>query len=78
MNVRNWDRIVQSWAAGDDQALDDAWVDHIVDLGSPRGQYEYVTNIGFAVCIRSYVCKDGGTDRAGTSRASAQREENPA
>ncbi|MYR60467.1 transcriptional regulator, partial [Streptomyces sp. SID625] len=48
MNVRNWDRIVQAWAVGDDQALDDAWVDHIVDLGSQWGQYEYVTNVGFA------------------------------
>ncbi|MFB7598389.1 transcriptional regulator [Streptomyces sp. NPDC056160] len=48
MNVRNWDRIVQAWADNDDQALDDAWVEHIVDLGSQWGQYEYVTNVGFA------------------------------
>ncbi|GAA2913110.1 transcriptional regulator [Streptomyces mexicanus] len=48
LNVRHWDRIVQAWAAGDDQELDDAWVDQIVDLGSQWGQYEYVTNIGFA------------------------------
>ncbi|MET8746930.1 transcriptional regulator [Streptomyces sp. NPDC004728] len=48
MNVRRWDRIVAAWAAGDDQGLDDAWEDVIVDLGSQWGQYEYVTNIGFA------------------------------
>ncbi|MDH6629906.1 hypothetical protein M2271_007755 [Streptomyces sp. LBL] len=48
LNVRRWDRIVAAWAAGDDQELDDAWVDLVVDLGSQWGQYEYVTNIGFA------------------------------
>ncbi|MDQ1022498.1 hypothetical protein QF035_000080 [Streptomyces umbrinus] len=48
MNVRRWDRIVAAWAAGDDQELDEAWVDQAVDLGSQWGQYEYVTNIGFA------------------------------
>jgi hypothetical protein len=49
LNVRHWDRIVDAWAAGDDQALDDAWVsDAVIDLGSQWGQYEYVTNIGFA------------------------------
>ncbi|MEV5177726.1 transcriptional regulator [Streptomyces flaveolus] len=49
LNVRHWDRIVAAWAAGDDAALYDAWVsDATVDLGSEWGQYEYVTNIGFA------------------------------
>ncbi|MET8637733.1 transcriptional regulator [Streptomyces sp. NPDC004074] len=48
LNVRNWDRIVEAWAAGDDRGLDDAWVEKIIDLGSQWGQYEYVTNIGFA------------------------------
>ncbi len=48
LNVRHWDRIVTAWAANDDQALDDAWVDQLADLGSQWGQYEYVTNIGFA------------------------------
>ncbi len=48
LNVRNWDRIVHTWVTGDEQELDDAWVDQIVDLGSQWGQYEYVTNIGFA------------------------------
>ncbi|WP_331748577.1 transcriptional regulator (plasmid) [Streptomyces sp. NBC_00984] len=48
MNVRRWDRIVEAWASGDQQGLDDAWEDTIVDLGSQWGQYEYVTNIGFA------------------------------
>ncbi|MFD6294165.1 transcriptional regulator [Streptomyces sp. NPDC060235] len=48
LNVRRWDRIVAAWAATDDRALDDAWVDQVIDLGSQWGQYEYVTNIGFA------------------------------
>ncbi|MGW2964445.1 transcriptional regulator [Streptomyces sp. NPDC001220] len=49
LNVRRWDRIVAAWVADDDDALDHAWVDDaVVDLGSPWGQYEYVTNIGFA------------------------------
>ncbi|WP_030944571.1 hypothetical protein [Streptomyces sp. NRRL S-646] len=49
LNVRHWDRIVEAWAADDGEALDDAWVsDAVVDLGSEWGQYEYVSNIGFA------------------------------
>ncbi|MFB8031765.1 transcriptional regulator [Streptomyces sp. NPDC056004] len=49
MNVRRWDRIVEAWAAGDIQGLDDEWTtDVLPDLGSQWGQYEYVTNIGFA------------------------------
>ncbi|MEU3838452.1 transcriptional regulator [Streptomyces sp. NPDC028635] len=49
LNVRHWDRIVQAWADDDMTALDDAWInDAVVDLGSEWGQYEYVTNIGFA------------------------------
>jgi hypothetical protein len=35
-------------AGGDDRALDEAWIDKIVDLGSQRGQYQCVTSIGFA------------------------------
>ncbi|RPK55436.1 hypothetical protein EES42_42025 [Streptomyces sp. ADI95-17] len=48
MNVRRWAGIVEAWAVGDQQGLDDSWEDVIVDLGSQWGQYEYVTNIGFA------------------------------
>ncbi len=48
LNVRRWDRIIGAWAAGDHQGLDAAWDDTIVDLGSQWGQYEYVTNVGFA------------------------------
>jgi hypothetical protein len=49
MNVRRWETIVASWAAGDLQALDDAWTaDVLPDLGSQWGQYEMVTNVGFA------------------------------
>lgn len=48
-STRHWDRIVEAWAAADDQALDDAWINEaVVDLGSQWGQYEYVTTIGFA------------------------------
>ncbi|WP_331747835.1 transcriptional regulator (plasmid) [Streptomyces sp. NBC_00984] len=49
INVRRWDRIVEAWAAGDVQGLDDEWTtDVLPDLGSQWGQYEYVTNVGFA------------------------------
>ncbi|MFB6878393.1 transcriptional regulator [Streptomyces sp. NPDC056323] len=49
MNVRRWDRIVDAWAAGDVQGFDEEWTtDVLPDLGSQWGQYEYVTNIGFA------------------------------
>ena len=49
LNVRHWDRIVQAWVEDDDEALDDAWVnDAVIDLGSQWGEYEYVTNVGFA------------------------------
>ncbi|MEV3859811.1 transcriptional regulator [Streptomyces sp. NPDC050095] len=49
LNVRNWDRIVRAWAAGDARALDEAWIyDVVVDLGSQWGEYEYVSSIGFA------------------------------
>ncbi|WP_329182790.1 transcriptional regulator [Actinacidiphila glaucinigra] len=48
INIRHWDHIVAAWAAEDDLALDDAWTDKLVDLGSQWGQYEYVTNVGFA------------------------------
>ncbi|MER7645404.1 hypothetical protein [Streptomyces sp. NPDC126522] len=33
-------------AVSDDQELDDAGVDQLVDPGSQRGQHEYATNIG--------------------------------
>ncbi|MDL2082163.1 transcriptional regulator [Streptomyces sp. GXMU-J15] len=49
LNIRHWNRIVEAWANDDEDALDDAWIsDAVVDLGSEWGQYEYVTNIGFA------------------------------
>ncbi|MEU5436043.1 transcriptional regulator [Streptomyces sp. NPDC020719] len=48
INVRRWDRIVQCWSTGDTQGLDDEWITVIEDLGSNWGQYEYVTNVGFA------------------------------
>ncbi|WP_338703171.1 transcriptional regulator [Streptomyces sp. Q6] len=48
LNVRHWDAVVAAWAASDDRALDDAWVEQIVDLGSQWGAYEFVTNVGFA------------------------------
>jgi hypothetical protein len=33
---------------GDDQELDDAWVDQIVDVARSGGQYEYGMIVGFA------------------------------
>ncbi|MGW1362935.1 transcriptional regulator, partial [Streptomyces chartreusis] len=34
LNVRHWDAVIAAWTAQDDQAMDDAWVEKIVDLGS--------------------------------------------
>lgn len=48
LRIRNWDRIVDAWAAGDDEALADAWDDQLTDLGSQWGQYEYATSVGFS------------------------------
>ncbi|WP_394427241.1 transcriptional regulator [Streptomyces sp. SGAir0957] len=48
LNVRHWDNLVQAWADDDEQALDAAWVAHMVDLGSSWGRYEHVTTVGFA------------------------------
>lgn len=48
LNIRNWDAIIGAWAASDTRALDDAWTDQIVNLGSQWGKYEYVTSVGFA------------------------------
>lgn len=48
LSVRRWDRIAAAWATGDDQELDTAWVDQVIDIGSQWGQYEHVTNVGFA------------------------------
>ncbi|WP_030618303.1 hypothetical protein [Streptomyces fulvoviolaceus] len=49
LNVRHWDRVVQAWAADDNEALDEAWInDAVIDLGSQWGEYEYVTAVGFA------------------------------
>lgn len=49
LNVRRWDGILAAWAADDSAALDTVWTDDVlVDLGSQWGQYEYVTNVGFA------------------------------
>lgn len=47
LNIRHWDALVHAWADGDDDDLEEAWVDEIGDLGSQWGQYEYVTNVGF-------------------------------
>ncbi|WAU78405.1 hypothetical protein O1Q96_00755 (plasmid) [Streptomyces sp. Qhu-G9] len=44
---KNAPSLTSSPSAGDDQELDDAGVDQIVDPGFQWGQYEYVTNIGF-------------------------------
>ncbi|SCK51065.1 hypothetical protein H181DRAFT_04617 [Streptomyces sp. WMMB 714] len=46
--IRNWDRIIDAWDAGDDDALADAWDDTLPDLGSEWGKYEYVTSVAFS------------------------------
>jgi hypothetical protein len=48
LRIRNWDRIVEAWAAHDDEALADAWEHWLTDLGSQWGQYEYATSVGFS------------------------------
>ncbi|GGN44956.1 transcriptional regulator [Streptomyces fuscichromogenes] len=48
LNIRTWDAIIDAWSQGDPQALDSAWIDQIVNLGSQWGKYEYVTSVGFA------------------------------
>ncbi|MFK0160464.1 transcriptional regulator [Streptomyces sp. NPDC090493] len=48
LNIRTWDAIIDAWTRTDPQALDDAWTDQIVSLGSQWGKYEYVTSVGFA------------------------------
>lgn len=48
LNIRNWDAIIDAWARGDAQALDNAWIDQMVNLGSQWGKYEYVGSVGFA------------------------------
>ncbi|OEV11043.1 transcriptional regulator [Streptomyces nanshensis] len=48
LTIRNWDRIVDAWHAGDDTALADAWDNKLQDLGSQWGMYEYVTAVAFS------------------------------
>lgn len=48
LNIRRWDDMVRAWAEDNDDQLHDAYIDQITDLGSQWGQYEYVTNVGFA------------------------------
>lgn len=47
--VRDRDLTVEAWANDDNAALDDGWItEAAADPGSEWGQYEYVTNVGFA------------------------------
>lgn len=47
---RDWNRFVDAWADGDDDALDDAWMDDVAgDLGSPPEAYFEVSHVGFAI-----------------------------
>lgn len=48
LNIRNWEAIIDAWARADAQALDNAWIDQMVNLGSQWGKYEYVGSVGFA------------------------------
>ncbi|KPC91289.1 hypothetical protein [Streptomyces albus] len=48
LKIRTWDQIVKAWAAGDDAALDAAWVEWLKTLGSDWGKYEYATSVGFS------------------------------
>lgn len=46
---REWSRYVDAWADGDDDALDDAWMDTAGDLGSPPEAYYEVGHVGFSI-----------------------------
>lgn len=48
LKIRTWDQIVEAWAAGNDAALDAAWVDWLRTLGSDWGKYEYATSVNFS------------------------------
>ncbi|WP_069770980.1 hypothetical protein [Streptomyces sp. LUP30] len=48
LNIRHWDRIIDAWAARGNRAMDDAWIEQIVDSGPQPGRYKYCTNVGFA------------------------------
>ncbi|MDI3390457.1 transcriptional regulator [Streptomyces sp. B-S-A8] len=48
LNVRDWDGLVDAWAGHDSGRMDQEWETIIGDLGSDWGQYEYVSNVGFA------------------------------
>lgn len=48
MNIRRWDNLVAAWAAGDDEQFAHVWDDHLTDIGSEWGKYEFVAAVGFA------------------------------
>ncbi|MGI5461255.1 transcriptional regulator [Streptomyces sp. CA-249302] len=48
LNIRTWDTIIEAWSRANAQALDTAWIDQMVNLGSQWGKYEYVSSVGFA------------------------------
>jgi hypothetical protein len=43
-----WNRLVDAWAQGDFDEMDDAWMDICDDLGSPPEEYFEVAHIGFS------------------------------
>jgi len=48
LNVRDWGGLVDAWADNDRGRMEQEWESIIVDLGSDWGQYQYVSNVGFA------------------------------
>jgi len=47
MTIRRWDPLITAWATADNEQFAQLWDDHLTDLGSQWGQYEYVTAVGF-------------------------------
>ncbi|KJY27388.1 hypothetical protein VR45_34965, partial [Streptomyces sp. NRRL S-495] len=48
VNVRQWEEIVEAWAEGDLDTLDEWWDEIIQDLGSDYDAYSHVSSLGFS------------------------------
>jgi hypothetical protein len=46
---RSWDNLIDSWASGDETALDTAWMDFATEIDSPAELYYEVGHIGFSL-----------------------------
>ncbi|MBW1603911.1 hypothetical protein JJV70_17735 [Streptomyces sp. JJ66] len=46
---RSWDRLIDSWATGDETLMEDAWMDFASEIDSPPELYYEVAHIGFTL-----------------------------